>query len=359
MKKVLSLIILLALIFSFSACDGDAYDNTISYYSAEAFEDALNEGTKVKGKLVQFCVEEYAPDSILGINCHAGEHLNFIFDDELDVKAGDTITVRITKEPSKIFLIGSWEVPCEFIELVTEGQENNIDKEPVTEPSKKPATEPSKEPTTKPKNMAGAPDDWTNLLEKHYEEVKKQFEDAGFTNIICFAHEIDYNENYVFEGSVLNIAIGENGEICTFEKGEQWEKDIKIRIDYRVKPAEAPKPDTTKIVLPEAGSKLAKDFDVEGQSTIYYTNVDGISNKPSIQTWGSATVTDGVAEYLGYLEELGFTVKITNRTHKEPYSGFHIYETDIKVSNSSVSWTMYLCIQKEAYVEYEFHIYIS
>lgn len=94
------------------------------------------------------------------------------------------------------------------------------------------------EDAEKAKNMAGAPDVWTNLLEKHYEEVKKQFEDAGFTNITCVAHEIDYDENNVFEGSVVNIAIGEDGDICTFEKGEQWEKDIKIRIDYRVKPVE-------------------------------------------------------------------------------------------------------------------------
>lgn len=93
------------------------------------------------------------------------------------------------------------------------------------------------EDAEKAKNMAGAPDVWTNLLEKHYEEVKKQFEDAGFTNVTCVAHEIDYDENNVFEGSVVNIAIGEDGDICTFEKGEQWEKDIKIRIDYRVKPA--------------------------------------------------------------------------------------------------------------------------
>ena len=35
--------------------------------------------------------------------------------------------------------------------------------------------------------------------------VKKAFEDAGFTNITCVAHEIDFNENNVFEGSVLNL----------------------------------------------------------------------------------------------------------------------------------------------------------
>ncbi len=94
------------------------------------------------------------------------------------------------------------------------------------------------EQAEKEKNMAAAPDVWTNLVEKHYEEVKKQFEDAGFTNVTCVAHEIDYNEDNTFEGSVVNIAIGEDGAICTFEKGEKWEKDIKIRIDYRVKPVE-------------------------------------------------------------------------------------------------------------------------
>ena len=226
---------------------------------------------------------------------------------------------------------------------------------PKDEDSSKEATSNTEE-TQKPADTAGAPDVWTNLLEKHYEEVKKQFEDAGFTNVTCVAHEIDFNEENVFEGSVVNIAVGEEADICTFEKGEQWPKDIKIRIDYRVKPA---KPDTTKIVLPQEDSKLGKDLDTKGTSTVYYINTDNISNKPSTTTWGSATVTDGVAEYLDYLKDLGFTVTVTDTTHKEPYSGYHTYETDFKVSNASVSWTMYLCIQKEQYVEYELDVHLN
>lgn len=237
MKKALSFIILVALIFSFAGCGSNTVENTssytIDYFDAETFESALNDGTTVKGKVVQFYIKEYTPDSILGINCHAGEHLNFLFEDDLDVESGDILVVKITEEPSKVFLLGSWKVPCEFIELVTEKQENNTDKENSTESQE---SDKDKKPTIKPEDMAEAPDVWTNLVEKHYTEVKKQFEDAGFTNITCVAHEIDFNENNVFEGSVVNIAIGENGEICTFEKGEQWSKDIKIRIDYRVKP---------------------------------------------------------------------------------------------------------------------------
>ena len=234
MKKVLSLIILFAFAFLLLSCDSniaeDVSSYTIDYFDAESFESALNDGKKVKGNVIQLCVEEYVPDSILGINCHAGEHLNFLFENELDVEMGDTIIVHIIEEPSKVFLIGSWKVPCEFIEIVAENPEKDIVKEVNTESVK--------EQPIDSKELAGAPDIWTKLLEKHYKEVKKQFEDAGFTNITCVAHEIDYNENYVFEGSVVNIAIGENGEICTFEKDEQWSKDIKIRIDYRVKPVQ-------------------------------------------------------------------------------------------------------------------------
>ena len=268
MKKVLFVIIVLALVFSFTGCVSDVSDDilddvssyTIDYMDATSFEDALNDGGDVKGKVVQFYVEKYAPDSALGINCHAGEHLNFLFEDSLDVETGDTIIVRITEEPSKVFLLGSWKVPCEFLDFVYINQDNDTNKETVIESQENDTNKETiieslenntnKEPTTESQNMAEVPDVWMNLLEKHYKEVKKQFEDAGFTNITCFAHEIDYNENYVFEGSVINIAIGENAERCTFEKGEQWPKDTKIRIDYRVKPVKEDSSETTKPETP-------------------------------------------------------------------------------------------------------------
>ncbi len=234
MKKILSFIIILSLVFLFAGCDsvitdntsGDISDYTVDYDDAATFETDLVNETQTKGKFIQFIVKEYAPDSALGINCHAGEHLNFIFEEEIDVNQGDTVVVRITEEPTKIFLLGSWKIPCEFIELVSKSQDNGIDE--------------------KSADMAETPDTWTNLLEKHCEDVKKLFEDAGFTNIACVAREIEYNENNIFEGSVVNIAIGENGEIRTFEKGEQWEKNIKIQIDYRVKPMKTEAPEIKK-----------------------------------------------------------------------------------------------------------------
>lgn len=83
--------------------------------------------------------------------------------------------------------------------------------------------------------LANVPDDRTNLLGKHYEEVKKQFEKAGFTNISCVAYEIDYNEENVSEGSVVNIAIGPTGSVGAFEKDEQWYTNVEIRIEYCAK----------------------------------------------------------------------------------------------------------------------------
>ena len=110
------------------------------------------------------------------------------------------------------------------------------------------------------------------------------------------------------------------------------------------------------IVLPISSSKLGKDLDYKSSRTACYINVDGVSNKPKLENWGGAIVVDGVADYLEYLESLGFTVQIINTETKEPYSGFHTYETNIKVSNEYVSWTMYLFIQDEKYVEYQFDI---
>lgn len=235
-------------------------DYTLDYEDAASFEKALNDGVKVNGKVVQFEVLEYKPDSALGINCWAGEHLNFISEEELDVGTGNVIVGRVTKEPTKS--LGSWTIHYEVLSIGGEKIEKPDDSQggETTEPT--------------PTNTAGAPDDWTNLLEKHYEEVKKQFEDAGFTNVTCVAHEIDYNENNVFEGSVVNIAIGENGEICTFEKGEQWDKDIKIRIDYRVKPAKPASEYELAFVRKLSNYSLYYMFDTDNKTVVQFGTDD-------------------------------------------------------------------------------------
>ena len=84
---------------------------------------------------------------------------------------------------------------------------------------------------------AKVPAVWTDLLERHYEEVEKMFVEAGFTNVTSQAHEIDYNENSVFEGSVVNISIDGN---AVYEADTEFLANVKVHIDYRVKPVVVP-----------------------------------------------------------------------------------------------------------------------
>ena len=97
-------------ISSVPAQSADSY--TVDYNNAEDFEAALNSGKNVAGKVVRFSVNAVHPDSALGFNCWAGEHLNFICDTPFDVEAGDTLTVRVTKFNT---ILRSWEVHYELL----------------------------------------------------------------------------------------------------------------------------------------------------------------------------------------------------------------------------------------------------
>ena len=213
----------------------------------------------------------------------------------------------------------------------------------------------------------------------NYKDVETELKNAGFTNIkTAILYDIVWG--WTSEGEVDSVSINGNKD---FSKGDVFKKDAEIVITYHMweeddpnrpteKETEATKPteskpqettstavDTSGVVLPKEGSKLDKDYDSTSTyngTTVYYINVDGTYNKPTVKKWGKATVTDGVAEYLDYLEDLGFTVTIVNSSHREPYAGFDLYETDFKVTKGDISWTMYLCIQDEDYVEYELDI---
>lgn len=184
---------------------------------------------------------------------------------------------------------------------------------------------------------------------KQSAQVKKEFEDKGFTSIKI--QQVITTDAQKADNTVKEVLVNGQG----FVKGDTFKKDVEIIIYYWKYEA----PLTSQLVLPKEGSKLAKDFDTKSEYTIYYMNSDNISNKPKIKKWGSATVTDGVAEYLDYLQSIGFTVTITKTTTREPHAGFHVYETDFMVSSTEISWTMYLNIQNEAYVEYELDIHLD
>ena len=123
MKRIVSLFLVCVLVSLMAGCDSDSNkvsgpsSYTPDYYDAETFESDLNAGVKVNGKIVQFYVNDYKPDSILGINTWAGEHLNFLSEEEIDVEKGDYVIGRITSEPTKTLLGGSWKIPYEVLEI--------------------------------------------------------------------------------------------------------------------------------------------------------------------------------------------------------------------------------------------------
>ena len=80
------------------------------FADAAAFETALNNGDDVKGKTVTFKVNELVPNSALGYNLQAGEHLNFVSAENPGIKAGETVTVKVTKVES---MLKSWIIAYE------------------------------------------------------------------------------------------------------------------------------------------------------------------------------------------------------------------------------------------------------
>lgn len=321
----------------------------IDYKTAEEFEKALNDGQKVKGKIVKFTVNSYYPDSILGINCWVGEHLNFISEEELDVKSGDTIIGKITKEPKKD-LFGSWEIEYNVlsIEKQKEDKEENKEEEKDKTEGKNEQQRPednSENSDTKPIIMIVLPEEYIGSDAK---DIEAEMKDLGYTNIVLVEKETTDAKNK--DGTIFEFSIAGK----QYERGDVFNSSDEVKISYWKYVGKK----LDKIVLPKAGSKLEKDFDPEmtSENTRYYFNIDGVKNTPKLKKYENTTITDGVYEYLEYLKSLGYQIEITDVDNKEPYKGFHTYDTNFKVYSNDISWTMYLGIQDEKYIEYEFDI---
>ncbi len=109
--KITVMVIALVLTFALCSC-GDASEVPIDYGDAESFEAALNAGENLEGKVVRFTALELHPDSSVGYNIWAGEHLNFVSRRNPDIKAGDTVVVRATEITSSL---GSWFIEYEEV----------------------------------------------------------------------------------------------------------------------------------------------------------------------------------------------------------------------------------------------------
>lgn len=221
---------------------------TVDFKDAESLETALNNGEQVNGKLVQFEVLEYKPSSALGINCWAGEHLNFILEEELDVSAGDIIIGLVIEEASSVGQ-SSWKIPFEMIEL---GENDVIQYKTNEELSEEMLTESTQEEFENTEealsdqelevldNQVLVPESSSMLEGDNFNEVLERFKAAGFSNIQTEAiYDLDctsFWKRLAYE-DVERVSINGNEE---FKEGEVFEKDAIVIITYHLYEKDSP-----------------------------------------------------------------------------------------------------------------------
>lgn len=286
MKRIISLLLACVLIALMAGCDSDSgkaagpSNYTPDYYDAETFESDLNAGVKVNGKIVQFYVNDYKPDSILGINTWAGEHLNFLSEEELDVEKGDYVIGRITSEPTKTLLGGSWKIPYEVLEIRDEpikntganteaGQENETTA--ATQESKAPETTPPETTvpeTTVPENTTIVMTaDAASYAGKNPQDVEKEFKNLGFENIkLAESKTTDTSKP---DGAVDSVTVASAG----FSKGDSFEKDAAVVITYWK--VEKPASEYEKaFVRAMSNYSLYYMFDTDNKTVVYFGTND-------------------------------------------------------------------------------------
>ena len=220
----------------------DTTEYTPDYSDARSFESALNNGENVDGKIVQFVVENYYPDSILGINCAAGEHLNFISESELDVQSGDVIIGRVIEEPSKILL--SWEIQFEVLKIENGNSEDDQIQPPLKE------------------NEAKMPASSIDLKYDNYKDVEIVLKEAGFKNVkMKIIYDIIWG--WTEEGEVESVSVSGTK---SFDKGDIFEKDVEIIITYHMKYADDPNRPT--VTLPTEPNNNPVSYSTNTRATV-------------------------------------------------------------------------------------------
>ena len=120
MKRILLFIaMVLTFVFGVSASASE----TIDYGDENAFEEALNRGDFLEGKIVRFTVKEIHPNSTLGFNLWSGEHLNFVSSRNPDVNVGDVLVVKTDTISNTL---GSWVITYEILDDVIESEETIV-----------------------------------------------------------------------------------------------------------------------------------------------------------------------------------------------------------------------------------------
>ena len=215
--------------------DVSAEEVMIDYGDAESFEAALNEGKNLEGKVVRFIAGEFHPQSKLGYNVWAGEHLNFVSSRNPDIQEGDTVTVKATTIEN---MAGSWVINYEKVEnavitddTVTYSKPKETTAATTTAKPKATttATTTAKEETTEAETSA--PDEPAeNKAENTYEhnEYYDIVETSSFQNSIgttIVIHKVLAKKNVSVSATLLAYAsdgsvIGKSSDDITLTEGK-------------------------------------------------------------------------------------------------------------------------------------------
>ena len=203
----------------------------IDYGDAESFEAALNEGKNLEGKVVRFVAGEFHPDSKLGYNVWAGEHLNFVSSRNPDIQEGDTVTVRTTTVEN---MMGSWVINYEKVDNAVVGEDTITYSKPKETTAAKTTEKPKTTTTTKEtekedtKTETSAPDE---PAEKDTYEHNKYYdivETASFKNSIGYTiviHKVLAKQNVSVSATLLaygadNSVIGKSSDDIVLTEGK-------------------------------------------------------------------------------------------------------------------------------------------
>ena len=116
-KAKLKLLSVLPLVFSsiLSSCGKPKQEEMIiDYPEVTTFEESVNNGDDVIGKVVTITVDKIVLTTAFGYNIQTGEHLNFVSEKHPGVKVGDVITVKIT---DIIAMFGSYLFKYEILKV--------------------------------------------------------------------------------------------------------------------------------------------------------------------------------------------------------------------------------------------------
>lgn len=311
LKKILICINIILLSLTLSGCNKSTDNDqlVIDYNTAEEFENALNNDEEVDDKVVKFEVNEYKEDSILGINCWAGEHLNFISEEALDVKKGDYVIGRVIDTPSKV--LGSWKIPYEVIDIeyTEEDEENDEDSDVNIQANE---------------NIIITFDS-NSYVGKNYKDVVSQLKDLGFTDIE--ANVVNTSNSNHQNNAISSILI----DGLEFNKGDTFNKKAKVEIGYW----KYKKPDSEyelAFVRKLSSYDLYYMFDTDKKKVIYFGTNDTSVSKGTYK----GSFSSGV---------------IINWNHGEFKEKF-IYEDDasyaVLIDGNGFDWDYETCDLKEA-----------